>query len=180
MHILASWFPCRQWRYKELTCLAWRWSWRGCWARPWGGPRCSSSPGSSWWSSTCDCDLKSKIKWKALNREQSCQPNRTISICRVTGPTLPESLETHRSTVLNYTKVVDRRILKLYNRETVGRVKPFSARSEVPIIGGAPKFVKYKKYPTNPFTIFEPQDQEINEFYVDQKRHSRDFEASKL
>ena len=34
--------------------------------------------------------------------------------------------------------------------------------------------------PTNPFTILEPQDQEIGEFYVVQERHMTDFKAPKL
>ena len=34
--------------------------------------------------------------------------------------------------------------------------------------------------PTNPFTMLEPQDQEIGEFYVLQERRATDFEASKL
>ena len=34
--------------------------------------------------------------------------------------------------------------------------------------------------PTGPFTIFEPYDQEIGDFYVAQKRRRTDFEASKL
>ena len=34
--------------------------------------------------------------------------------------------------------------------------------------------------PTNPFTISKPRDQEICEFYVVQKRRTRDFEAPKL
>ena len=35
-------------------------------------------------------------------------------------------------------------------------------------------------FPTSPFTILEPQDQEIGEFYVIQERRATDFEASKL
>ena len=35
-------------------------------------------------------------------------------------------------------------------------------------------------HPTNPFTILEPQDQEISEFYVVQERHTTDFKAPKL
>ena len=35
-------------------------------------------------------------------------------------------------------------------------------------------------YPTGPFTIFEPQDQEIAEFYVVRERRTIDFEAPKL
>ena len=34
--------------------------------------------------------------------------------------------------------------------------------------------------PTSPFTILEPQDQGIGEFYVAQKRRATDFEAPKL
>ena len=34
--------------------------------------------------------------------------------------------------------------------------------------------------PTNPFTILEPQDQEIGELYVVQERRATDFEAPKL
>ena len=34
--------------------------------------------------------------------------------------------------------------------------------------------------PTSPFTILEPQDQGIGEFYVVQKRRATDFEAPKL
>ena len=34
--------------------------------------------------------------------------------------------------------------------------------------------------PTRPFTILEPQDQDIGEFYVVQERRTTDFEASKL
>ena len=34
--------------------------------------------------------------------------------------------------------------------------------------------------PTNPFTISEPQDQEIVEFYVVQERRATDFVAPKL
>ena len=33
--------------------------------------------------------------------------------------------------------------------------------------------------PTDPFTILEPQNQGMGEFYVIQKRHSTDFEAPK-
>ena len=36
------------------------------------------------------------------------------------------------------------------------------------------------KFPTDPFTILEPCDQEISSFYVDQKRRATDFEAPKL
>ena len=35
-------------------------------------------------------------------------------------------------------------------------------------------------YPTNRFTILEPRDQEINEFYFVQERRATDFEAPKL
>ena len=35
-------------------------------------------------------------------------------------------------------------------------------------------------YPTIPFTIEEPQDQEIDEFHVVQERCATDFEAPKL
>ena len=35
-------------------------------------------------------------------------------------------------------------------------------------------------YPTNSFTILEPEDQEIGEFYVVQERRATDFEAPKL
>ena len=38
----------------------------------------------------------------------------------------------------------------------------------------------YMLYPTNPFTILEPRDQEIGQFYVVQKRHAVDFKAPKL
>ena len=34
--------------------------------------------------------------------------------------------------------------------------------------------------PTNRFTISEPHDQHIGEFYVAQKRHMTNFEAPKL
>ena len=34
--------------------------------------------------------------------------------------------------------------------------------------------------PTNPFTILQPQDQEIGELYVAQKHRATDFEAPKL
>ena len=33
---------------------------------------------------------------------------------------------------------------------------------------------------THPFTVLEPQNQEIGEFYVDQESRSTDFEAPKL
>ena len=36
------------------------------------------------------------------------------------------------------------------------------------------------KYPTNPLTILEPQDQEIGELYAVQERRATDFEAKKL
>ena len=35
-------------------------------------------------------------------------------------------------------------------------------------------------FPTNPFTILEPRDQEIGEFYLVQERRATDFEAPKL
>ena len=35
-------------------------------------------------------------------------------------------------------------------------------------------------YPTRPFTILEPQDQEIGGICVAQERHAKDFEALKL
>ena len=35
-------------------------------------------------------------------------------------------------------------------------------------------------YPTNPFSILEPQDQEIGEFYVVQERRATDLKAPKL
>ena len=35
-------------------------------------------------------------------------------------------------------------------------------------------------YPTSPFTILEPQDQDIVEFYVVQERRATDFKAPKL
>ena len=35
-------------------------------------------------------------------------------------------------------------------------------------------------HPTGPFTVFEPQDQEVGKFYVVQERRTTDFEASKL
>ena len=35
-------------------------------------------------------------------------------------------------------------------------------------------------YPTNPFTILKPQDQEIDEFYAVSERRAMDFEAPKL
>ena len=38
----------------------------------------------------------------------------------------------------------------------------------------------YLWYPTNPFTILEPLDQEIGEFYVVQERHATDLDAPKL
>ena len=34
--------------------------------------------------------------------------------------------------------------------------------------------------PTSPFTILEPRDQEIGEFYVAEERRATDFEAQKL
>ena len=37
-----------------------------------------------------------------------------------------------------------------------------------------------KNYPTNRFTILEPNDQEIGEFYVAKKRRATDFEIPKL
>ena len=37
-----------------------------------------------------------------------------------------------------------------------------------------------KEYPTDPFTILEPRDQEIAEFYFVQERRATDFEARKL
>ena len=36
------------------------------------------------------------------------------------------------------------------------------------------------KYQTGPFPSLQPQDQEIGEFYVDQKRRGTDFEALEL
>ena len=36
------------------------------------------------------------------------------------------------------------------------------------------------KYPTSPFTILDPQDQEIDEFYVVEESRTADFEVSKL
>ena len=38
----------------------------------------------------------------------------------------------------------------------------------------------YYSVPTNPFTILEPQDQEIGEFYVVQKLLATDLEAPKF
>ena len=35
-------------------------------------------------------------------------------------------------------------------------------------------------YPTGPFTILEPKDQEIGELYAVQKRPKADFEAPRL
>ena len=35
-------------------------------------------------------------------------------------------------------------------------------------------------FPTNPFTISEPQDQEIDEFYEVLERRAMDFKARKL
>ena len=35
-------------------------------------------------------------------------------------------------------------------------------------------------YPTNPFTILEPRDQEMDEFYLVEGRRATDFEAPKL
>ena len=35
-------------------------------------------------------------------------------------------------------------------------------------------------YPTHPFTILEPHDQEIGEFYVVEERCATEFEARKL
>ena len=35
-------------------------------------------------------------------------------------------------------------------------------------------------HPTDPFTILEPRDEEIVEFYAEQKRRATDFEAPKL
>ena len=37
-----------------------------------------------------------------------------------------------------------------------------------------------KKFPTDIFTIPEPQDQEIGEFFVVQERRATDYEAPKL
>ena len=39
---------------------------------------------------------------------------------------------------------------------------------------------KCSAYPTNPFTIFYPRNQEIGEFKVVQERRATDFEAPKL
>ena len=39
---------------------------------------------------------------------------------------------------------------------------------------------RFKRYPTGPFTIFEHQDQESDEFYVNQKSRMTDHEAKKL
>ena len=41
------------------------------------------------------------------------------------------------------------------------------------------KFMLFRN-PTNPFTILEPQDQEIAESYVIQQCRATDFEAPKL
>ena len=38
----------------------------------------------------------------------------------------------------------------------------------------------FTKYPTDPFTILEPQGWEIGEFYVVQEGGSRDFQAPKF
>ena len=38
----------------------------------------------------------------------------------------------------------------------------------------------YVGLPTNPFTILEPQDQEIGQIYVAQERRATDFGAQKL
>ena len=35
-------------------------------------------------------------------------------------------------------------------------------------------------YPTGPFTILEPKDQEIAKFYAAKERRATDFEAPKL
>ena len=37
----------------------------------------------------------------------------------------------------------------------------------------------YSTYPTDPFTILDPQNQEINEFYIVQERRTTDFKALK-
>ena len=37
-----------------------------------------------------------------------------------------------------------------------------------------------KPYPTGPFTVSDPQSQEISEFYVVQVRRETDFRAPKL
>ena len=36
------------------------------------------------------------------------------------------------------------------------------------------------EYPTNPFTVLEPRDQEIDKFYLVQERRATDLEAPKL
>ena len=46
--------------------------------------------------------------------------------------------------------------------------------------GTAADLVIPKHNPTNPFTILEPHDQEIDEFYLVQERRVTNFEAPKL
>ena len=40
--------------------------------------------------------------------------------------------------------------------------------------------LNWRMYPTNPFTILEPHDQEIGEFYLVRELRATDFEAPKL
>ena len=41
-------------------------------------------------------------------------------------------------------------------------------------------YILQYNYPTGPFTISEPRDQDVNEFCMVQERHATDFEAPKL
>ena len=41
-------------------------------------------------------------------------------------------------------------------------------------------FSSQSPYPTDPFTILEPQNQEISEFHVVQEERATDFEDQKL
>ena len=66
-----------------------------------------------------------------------------------------------------------RRISKLQSCERVGRDMLRNSCIMHLIPGDA-------ELPPNPFTILEPCDQDIGEFYLVQERRATDFEASKL
>ena len=40
-----------------------------------------------------------------------------------------------------------------------------------------PYLEEFSDYPTNPFTILEPQEQEIGDFYIVQEHRASDFQA---
>ena len=67
-----------------------------------------------------------------------------------------------------------RRILKPENCERFGR----EAGCSFPL--WASFLLLWVSFPTDPFTIFEPEHQDISKNYVVRERHTTEFEAQKL